>query len=503
VTFWDPANIRTVTGGTWIVRMRPPSSDMDQLISGISIDSRTLAPGQVFLALRGERFDGHDFLPQAVERGAPLLIVEDGRPTGGLHKLGSAAGGVGVLRVADTRKSLVRLATAYRRTLEHARVIAVTGSNGKTTTVRLIDAVLRQRLRGSASRKSFNNDVGVPLTILDAGPGDQYLVCEVGMNAPGEIAPLARMIEPDIAVITTIGRAHIESFGTVAAIAREKASLISFLSPNGLAVVPADTPHLAEYLRPAPNVITFGSGADADLRLSAVEHVAGDAATDAAPGVRFTVNDRQSYFIPLLGKHNAVNALAAIAVARRLGLTEEEIAAGLASVKPVEMRLNRRRIGGAGEAGRGIDLFNDAYNASPESMLAALDTFACLSEHAPRRVLILGDMLELGAEAERAHREIGDAIGSRLNADLLVTVGPMSVHIAERAQVLRPDLRVMILSHLDPSQAERVVDRLRPGDAVLLKGSRRMGLECIAQAIERRADGLASTSPAMGTPALR
>ncbi|XOV75303.1 MAG: UDP-N-acetylmuramoyl-tripeptide--D-alanyl-D-alanine ligase [Phycisphaerales bacterium] len=265
-----------------------------------------------------------------------------------------------------TRRALGQLALAYRRSLDSVRVIAVTGSNGKTTTVRLIDAVLREVPR-RASIKSYNNDIGVPLTIFSARPGDQYLVCEVGMNAPGEIAPLARIVEPDVAVITSIGRAHIETFDDQLGIVREKASLLSFVRPHGLAVVTADCPDLDPYLKPVPNVVMFGRSDRADLRLTASEH-----AGDPPSRVRFTINERVTHEIPLLGEHNALNAMAAVAVGRRLGLEEEDIGRGLAGAVPAEMRLRHDRVGG-------LDLFNDAYNSSPESAMAAIRTFADLA----------------------------------------------------------------------------------------------------------------------------
>jgi len=475
VNFWTQANLRSAAGGgTWMNRPAEGAAQ-SRRIEGLSTDSRTIQQGQAFLAIRGETFDGHAYLLDAIEAGASMLIVDNPRAVD--DDVMERARDVGILKVADARKALGRLAASYRQTLDGTKVIAVTGSNGKTTTTRLIGAALSARLRGTVSIKSFNNDVGVPLTILSARPGDQYLVCEVGMNAPGEMAPLAKMIEPDVAVITSIGRAHIEGLGSIEAIAREKAALLSYLRPNGVAVVTADTPLLAEYLKPVPNVVTFGRAASADLRLGEVVHTSVPGGGD---GLSFTVNDRWTYTIPLIGEHNALNAMAAVAVARRLGLDHDEIAKGLASAAPAEMRLSRRTVDG-------IDVFNDAYNASPESMAAAIRTFAALTPAAKRRVMILGDMLELGAHGPQAHEEIGRLLCDVCRPDWLVTVGSLALLIADQLTgegVARS--RLQMLSTLDDAQAAKIAEKLQDGDAVLIKGSRRMGLERVVKAIEKR-----------------
>lgn len=477
MTFWSPANIKTVTAGTWIVR---PDEKSLRPMHGVSIDTRTITPGQVFVALHGEHFDAHDFLEDAAESGSPLLIVENALAV--TPEVIAASRGAGILRVPDTSKALVKMAAAYRQTLDGTKVIAVTGSNGKTTTVRLINAVLGSRLRGSASIKSFNNIIGVPLTVLGAKPGDQYLICECGMNSPGELAALSKILEPDIAVITSIGRAHLAGLGSLEAIAREKAAICTYLRPSGVAVVTADSPQLAEYMRPIPHIVTFGRDAKADLRLTSCQHIAMSGAAGAPlDALRFTVNDRWTHTLPLLGEHNALNALAAIAVGRRLGLDEQEIESGFATVKPAENRFARKSYAG-------IDIYDDSYNASPESMAAAVRTFAALTTNARRRVLILGDMLELGEQSAIAHEEVGEIVTSCCNPDLLISVGPMALLIAERfAARSESRARLMILSEMDDAQAVKVAERLQPGDAVLIKASRRMGLDRITKAVEKRA----------------
>lgn len=471
--FFHPERLRSVVGG--VLTARPDwlagtvvGPEADQAV--ISTDSRSVRPGQVFVAIRGERFDGHDFLPQAAAAGARLLIVER-EPAGPLtDDLGRP---VAVIRVPDTRRALLRLAQAYRRTLEGVKVIGVCGSNGKTTTVRLIDAVLSQRLRGVASRKSFNNDIGVPLTILSARPGHQYLICEIGTNAPGEIAALGSVVEPDVAVIVSIGREHLAGFGSVEGVAREEAAILRCVRPGGAAIATADAPALAPHLRACREValVRFGRDGEADLRLTEVWHEAGG-------GVRFTVNGRWRLGCPLVGEHNALNALAAVAVGRRLGMSDEEIAAGLRSVRAPEMRWERSTVGE-------IELINDAYNANPESMLAAVRTFGALyPAGARRRVMVLGDMLELGASAEPSHLEIGRAVAAEGLTDVLVTLGPLASLIARSARDGGlPEASITALPEAADESCAEAARRLRAGDVVLLKGSRGVRLERVARAL--------------------
>jgi UDP-N-acetylmuramoyl-tripeptide--D-alanyl-D-alanine ligase len=468
--FWNADNVRLAVGGAWLVR---PEGDAPAALEGVSTDTRELKAGQVFVALRGLNTDGHRFLTQAVAGGAGMLVVDraDALPA-------ALPRPVPVLAVADTGQALLRLAAAYRRTLDATRVIAVGGSNGKTTSVRLIQSVLGRVLRGTASPKSFNNAVGVPLTILAARRGDQYLVCEVGTNAPGEIVPLTRVVEPDLAVITSIGREHLEGLGSLRGVVQEEASLVLGVRPGGAVILNADAPALLDAVRPLAaaqraQVLTFGFADHADLRITAVER--------EPDGQRFCLNGRQWFRLALHGRHNALNASAAVAVARRLGLETDAVEAGLAAAVGAPMRLERRVVGG-------VTFVNDAYNANPESMLAAFDAFAEMfppGERGGRRVVVLGDMLELGEHADALHGEVARGLAARRVADAVVLVGPRWA--AAAGQVVAGD--VTAIPDLAGPGAARAAAALRPGDAVLLKGSRGMALERVIRAWEERAGG--------------
>ena len=471
MTFWTPNSVRAAIGGTWVARC---GSGAEMPLTGVSTDTRTITRGQAFFALRGEQFDAHAFLGQALAGGAGLVVIDDASAF--TPDLASAYPNAAVLRVGSTLEGLDRLAAAWRKKLTGTRVIAVTGSNGKTTTVRMIDAILRSRLTGSASVKSFNNSIGLALTVLAAKPSDQYLVCEAGINDHGEMGPLAAIAEPDIAVITGIGRAHVGQLGSVEGVAREKAVLLSYLRPGGLAVVPADTDLLDEYVRPVPNLVRFGRSDAADLRLTSCGHAPNGL------GVEFEVNGRARFRIPMVGEHNAMNALAALGVARRFNIDDDAARSGLEGVRPPEMRMQRTRVGG-------VELYNDAYNASPESMIAGLAAFFAVTTGAARRVVVLGDMLELGDHAREAHEEVARALVDLGGADIVVTVGTHALVIADAVTRASSGSRVVILSQLDESQATRVAQRIQPGDAVFLKGSRRMGLERIERALRRAAGG--------------
>jgi UDP-N-acetylmuramoyl-tripeptide--D-alanyl-D-alanine ligase len=461
MSFWEFENLRRAVGGVWVARPGPAAQ-----ITGVSTDTRTLQRGQVFVALAGEHFDGHRMIGEAATKGSPLAIIDNPGAAG------TPPAGMGVIRVQDsTRRALARLASAYRQTLDKTRVIAVVGSNGKTTTVRLIDAVLSSTMKGAASLKSFNNEIGVPLTILAARPDDGYLICEVGTNSPGEIAQLAKIVAPDVAVIVSIGREHLEKLGSLEGVAREEAGILEFVRRGGAGIYNADAPHLVEVIASLPSrpatMLGFGAGPRADLRIEDVHQ--------DWRGVSFTLSDHTTFRLGLLGRHNALNAAAAVAVGRRLSVPDTEIGTGLALARGPEMRLERIEIGG-------VRVLNDAYNANPDSMRAGLEALAELGAGAARRVAVLGDMLELGPHTEPEHRDIGALLSGRKDPEWIVLVGE-SMRAAAKAL---PQERVLWIPEMDDEHGAGAAASLREGDTVLLKGSRRMRLERLVPAIRAR-----------------
>lgn len=456
-----PHSLERVTGGRWLC---PPASH-DAPPAGIGLDSRENLMGRIFFAVRGERHDGHDHLAQAFANGAIAAVVE--RPDAA-----ASAPGRPVMLVPNVRRALGQLASAHRDTLTNTTVIAITGSAGKTTTKHLLGAVLRAAMIGQCAKKSFNNDIGVPLSILEARPDDRFLVLEVGTNARGEIAALAALARPDIAIITSIGRAHLAGLGTVADVLQEKGDLLIFLAPGGLAVLPSAWPQLGARLR-GQNAVWVGEDATADLRLTARGQYAGDG------GGWLEINGGNRFDLRLPGRHNALNAIMAIAAARHMGVSDATIAAALAATDGPPMRLQRSTLGG-------ITMVNDAYNANPESMLASLHAFVDLSRGAARRVLILGDMLELGETAGPCHEEIGRAIAQIDRHTAIARVVFVGHHAADVKRGLGAGWsgdRFVSLDRLDDPAAAALAGTLRSGDAVLLKGSRRIGLERVAAAV--------------------
>lgn len=500
--FWSLDTLKAITAGAWLARAENPPA----LIQGVAIDSRVLRRGEVFLALQGERTDGHRYLRAAADAASPLAIIDHedaiaSSPQERATLLAELARkGMSVLRVTDSKAALLKLAAEYRKTLEGTRVISVSGSNGKTTTTRLIESVLSPALRGVASQKSFNNDIGVPLTILSASRGDQYLLCEVGTNAPGEIATLARVVAPDIAVFVSLGREHLEGLSSLKGVLEEEASLAASISPSGLAIANAAPPEFADTIRlflnsrgvasdpSRPPLLRFGTQAaapDADLRVSDI--------TVTPQGTRFTLNGRTTVTIPIAGEHNALNAAAAFAVGHRLGLDEAQIVTNLAAARGADMRSALLRI----ETGTDpIHVLMDAYNANPESAHAALRTFTALAHtiKPARRVLVLGDMLELGEAGPDCHREIGEA-ALALAPDLAILVGSLSLYTAERLRRGMPADRVIPLPDLSSGGDKLVASMLKPGDMVLFKASRRMALEQVLEALRASASADAQGEP--------
>jgi len=448
--------VRRAMYGRWLTKGKPAT------IRAISIDTRTARPGELFIAIRGKRLDGHAFLAAAARAGCPAAVIRrDGEPPPEVARNFPA----GLIAVRDTVRALGQLAAANRRSTP-AAVVAVTGSNGKTTVKRMIHHVLSRSLAGTCSPKSFNNEIGVPLTLLGTSAGDDYVVCEIGSSAPGEIAPLARMAEPDVAVITGVAETHLERFGSVERVAVEKASILGGLRADGLAIVRAETDasSLERAIRPYNRrVVRFGETDAADLRLTGYE--------PRGAKQRFELNGRLWVDLPLPGRHNALNALAAIAVAQRFGVAQDEAAAALADVPGAEMRLQWIECGP-------VSVLNDTYNANPSSMLAAAEVLG--ETTARRRVFIAGDMLELGETAGDLHLRVGEQIARR-GVDLLIGVGPLGRCIAKGAASA---VSTEVFDSVDEA-VRGVADVLREGDVVLIKGSRGVRMERLMEPIQK------------------
>lgn len=401
--------------------------------SRVTIDSRDVRPGDLFAGLPGEHHDGGTFAAQALAAGAWGVLA---RPA---HLEG--LGGGALLAADDPLAALQRLATAWRRELG-AHVVGITGSTGKTSTKDLLRGMLEPHRRVVATEQNLNTEIGLPLTILGAPAGTEVLVLEMAMRGAGQIAELVAIAEPDVGVVVNVGPVHLELLGTIENIAATKAELIRDLPPHGTAVVPAGEPLLEPHRRSDLRTVTFGPGGD----------------VDALP---------EGLTVPFGSAHMRLNALAALAAARAVGVEP----AG--AVRVALSRLRGERIALAD----GVVVINDCYNANPMSMRAALDD---LAETAPgRRVAVLGDMLELGPDERRFHADLG-AQARDARVDLLVTVGDLAAHAgaayggevhavagAEDAAALLPGL-------------------LEPGDTVLVKGSRGVGLEVVALALEAR-----------------
>lgn len=436
---------------------------------GVSIDSRSAGAENLFVAIRGQKFDGHDFLAQAAAAGCIAAIVNRDAPLDEDVLSGFTGGVIGV---ADTTTALGDLATYYRNGLA-ATIVAVTGSNGKTTVKGMIHHILSSCLKGTASPASYNNSIGVPLTLLSADAGDDYVICEVGTNAPGEIADLVRIVRPDVAVITSVACAHLAGLGDIERVAAEKAALLGGLTPGGIGVVWADSKPLAAAMRAYDaRVIRFGADESAELRLTRYLPACGKRAGEPDPGKgRFELNGWLWVDLAVPGRHNALNALAAMAVARRFGLDIESAAAAIGDFTGQEMRLQKIEAGG-------VTIINDAYNSNPASLLAGAEALASFS--GKRRVVVAADMLELGPDSEALHRRTGEAL-AKVGVDLVVGVGPMGRHIAAGAAAANVETEEIKSVRL---ACKGLPDMLKRGDVVLLKGSRLMAMERLVGPIE-------------------
>lgn len=427
-------------------------------LSGVSTDTRTLAPGELFLALSGPNFDGNRFADAAIERGAAglLLASEDGAPPSAPRALSRD---VPVLYHRSPRAALVELAKWHRSRLA-VPVIGITGSCGKTTTKNILLELLAQRAQVVGSPNSFNNDIGVPHTLFLADTSTQAVVVEMGTNRPGEIAALCATARPTVGIITCVGASHLEGLHSIEGVAREKSALAASLPADGLCILNADcrwTPYVRSIC--AARVLTFSVDGDGDVNASDVWFHPG--------GTTFKLGERE-ITSPLLGLHNVQNLVAAIACCRGLGLAIDEILPAISRLKAPHRRLERMNV-------RGLTLIDDSYNANPESARASVRVLAGMHGHG-RRILVLGDMAELGALAPELHYGIGFEAG-KSGIDRIVLVGELVK--ASAAGALESGMPLDRVTHYaDVDEAIRSLPQLlRAGDCVLVKGSRKTGLD--------------------------
>ncbi len=425
------------------------------MVRRVVTDSRKAGAGDLFVALRGERFDGNDFIANVCAQGAACAIAESGR--------GARPAGFAVLEVGDTLDALQRVSAGYRRTLP-VKVVGITGSSGKTSTKDFAFAVLNTSLAGWCTQGNLNNHIGVPLTLLSGDSSHQFAVVEMGMNHAGEIAPLAEMAKPDVAIITNVGVAHIEFLGSREAIAREKGSLAAAVGVGGTVVLSAEDDFSAMIAgMTTAAVLTAGIGRG-DVQAVDVQPIEG--------GARFAVvyeGERAECELAVPGLHMVRNATLAVAAGLAMGVSLSDAARGLRGMTLTRGRMEMRTL-------RGIHFLDDTYNANPDSMRAALSTLA----HWPangRRIAVLGKMGELGSFAEAGHREVGRAAG--VGIDKLLTVGSEADWISLAAKDAGLGDAYHFEDHLAAVAALR--SELEPGDIVLVKGSRSARMERVIE----------------------
>lgn len=459
-------------------RGRLVQGSLDTQVDGVSTDSREMNPGACFVPLVGERFDGHQFVVRACEEGARAVLTATSRWPSVKERLQSAGftERPAVVAVDDTLAALQAMARGYRLTFD-VPVIAVTGSNGKTTTKEMIASILGTQYPVCATAANLNNHIGVPLTTLSLERSHRALIVEMGMNSPGEIALLASIAAPHVGVVTNVGPVHLERLIAIDRVAEEKGRLIEALPGDGVAVLNADDGRVrAMAARTKARAILFGHSDDAAVKAERVE-------SRGLDGTRFLLtyaDERVPVTLKLPGRHQVMNALAAAAVALTLDLPVSAVQEGLLRLRATPMRMEVKRLA------NGVTLVDDAYNASPLSMKVALQALA--EATATRRIAVLGGMRELGGEAERLHREVGAAAAGH-GVDLLIVVGDEGRWIADGA--VAAGLSASRVAHFPDvaSAAHELPGRLQSGDVVLVKASRGVRLEGVTGALERAVHG--------------
>ncbi|MGB2599351.1 MAG: UDP-N-acetylmuramoyl-tripeptide--D-alanyl-D-alanine ligase [Candidatus Omnitrophota bacterium] len=428
------------------------SKDENAVVWGFSIDSRTICPGEFFIAVKGQNFDGHDFIGAAVQKGAAGILAE--------RDVSSEYGGKidHVLTVEDSREAMGRIAAEIRN---RARipVVCATGTSGKTTLKEMLSCLLSSKYNVLKSKKSYNNIIGLSLTLFGLSPSHDVAVLELGTNRPGEISDLAQIARPSVCVITNIGDGHLEFLKDRDGVFAEKVKLLDFLKDSGAAFLNSDDPLLKKVSAEEGAIRFFGTSGDPDFRITDIKK--------EKSGYSFSLGG-SAFFVPLEGEHNVYNAAAAIAVSRHLGVGDEEIRSKMKEMTLPGMRLERVEAGG-------VTFINDSYNANPDSFKCALEVLR-ESPTKGKRIVVAGDMMELGAKTTSFHEIIGKSIAGK-NIDFLITIGGMAEHIARGAleSGMARENVVRVGSH---EEAADIIRRVaKAGDIVLVKGSRASKME--------------------------
>jgi UDP-N-acetylmuramoyl-tripeptide--D-alanyl-D-alanine ligase len=431
------------------------SFNNDMMIKDVFIDSRSYVKNSLFIPIIGDRFDAHDFLLEAIEKGAIATLWDQNKPLPNELDLQFP-----VFFVQDTLKALESLSKKYLEEVS-PKVIGVTGSNGKTSTKDLLESVLATTFKTHKTAGNYNNHIGLPLTIL-AMPNDcQVVILEMGMNNFGEIVFLSLLAQPDIAIITNIGESHIEQLGSREGITKAKLEILDGLKSNGVLIIDGDEPLLR--VPNDINVVTCGYGVNSNFQITNLEQ--------QADKTEFKLNEIENYSLSLLGKHNVKNSAYAIAVGKYLGLSEHTIQLGLSNCRLTGMRMERK------QGINGSTIINDAYNASPTSMKAAIETMKEFGDFR-RRILVLGDMYELGQDEKELHRSVAEVITAPITH--LITVGEKAIWISEALLEINNNKITTSSFKMKREVVENLKNLLDDGSVVLIKASRGMKLETIA-----------------------
>jgi UDP-N-acetylmuramoyl-tripeptide--D-alanyl-D-alanine ligase len=443
------------------------NGDLEKEIKEVSIDSRTINKGELFFAIKGDRFDGHNFVMDAIDSEASGVVIESDRV--GEYDFKND---IIVIGVEDTTKALQDLAKYYRN-LFNIPFVGVTGSTGKTTTKDLIASVLNIKFKTLKTEGNYNNEFGLPLTLFRLDSSHEVGVVELAMRGLGEIEYLTQIAQPEIGVITNVGLTHLELLGTQENIAKAKSELLTALPTSGKAILNGDDQYVREMAaRTEAEVIYYGYEDINDLQAIDLKNLGED-------GLNFTVKcprDSLEIRLALPGEHNVYNALAAVGVGLELGLDIEEIKKGLAHLELTEMRGDIKKLNS------GATVINDAYNANPTSMKAGLNLLASMRQDEGRLFAVLGDMLELGSVAKEAHLKIANDL-IKNNIDYLLTVGKLALLIAQEAKNLGLSEDQVFICESNQEIIDQLLQLIEANDTILLKGSRGMKLEEVEEAL--------------------